>query len=144
MGIPNQIICYTTGHGRRASYRDPVQPRMGCTFIAAGRLAPEEVVEGIGEGTYVRRMEAANVDPRSGRATFRVTDADRIREGRLAEPLRPHLIAVEGTGLLQGIDRIASDLSFDTCIGSCHRDGQTIAVSVGAPTIRIGLVKVVT
>jgi TldD protein len=116
---------------------------MGCTFVAAGSLHPTEVLAGIKEGVYVRRMESANIDPRSGRATFRVTDADRIRDGCIAEPLRPHLIAVQAREVLNSIDRIADDLAFDTCIGSCHRDGQTIAVSVGAPTIRIGMVRVV-
>ena len=132
-----------TGHGRRANYREPVRPRMGCTFIGAGRHDPEEVLEGIDDGIYVLRLESASVDPRSGRAFFRVTDSDRIVRGRRAEPLRPHLMAVDGVRTLSSIDRIARDLAFDNCIGSCHRDGQTMAVSVGAPTIRIGMVRVV-
>jgi predicted Zn-dependent protease len=132
----------TTGHGRRAGYREPVLPRMGCTFVAAGRFRPEQVVEGIADGVYVRRMEAASTDPRSGAAVFRVTDADRIRNGKLDVPLRQHILHVEARETLLGIDRIGTDLTFDPCIGSCVRDGQPLSISVGAPTIRIGMVNV--
>lgn len=128
----------STGHGRRASFRDPVKPRMGCTFVGAGKLEPEDVLEGVHEGTYVRRMEAASVDPCSGHALFRVTDADRIEHGRIGNPLVPHLIAIDAAGALSSLDRIADDLVFDTCIGSCLRDGQALPASVGSPTFRIG------
>ena len=133
-----------TGHGRRSSYREPVRPRMGCTFIAAGPLRPAEVLEGISKGVYVRRMESATVDPLSGRAVFRVTDADLICDGKLDVALDPHLLVVDARQALAGMDRIADDVAFDTCIGSCQRDGQPLAVSVGGPTIRIGLVRVQT
>jgi len=73
---------------------------------------------------------------------FRVTDADRIRHGRLERPLLPHLLRVDGRETLLGIDRIGNDLKFDPCVGSCVRDGQPLSISVGAPTIRIGLVSV--
>jgi hypothetical protein len=131
-----------TGHGRRASYREPVRPRMGCTFIAAGRLRPEEVLEGV-DGIYVRRMEAASVDTGSGRATFRVTDGDLLKGGRVQAPLCAHLLRLDAAATLASIDRVADDLTFDTSVGSCQRDGQSIAVSVGAPTIRIGLATVI-
>jgi len=127
-----------TGHGRRASYRDPVRPRMGCTFVAAGRRHPDEVIEGIESGIYVRRMEAARTDPRTGRAVFRVTDADRIHRGRLDGALAAHLLIVEGRAALRSIGRVAADLAFDRCPGSCLREGQALAVGVGAPTFRLG------
>ncbi len=132
-----------TGHGRRATYQEDVKPRLGCTFLAPGRLAPEEVLEGMSSGIYVRRMEAASADPALGSAMFRVTDADRIHHGHLDAPLGPMLLWVFTMQALASLDRIASDLSFDTCIGSCVRDGQALATSVGAPTFRIGLTKVV-
>jgi TldD protein len=131
-----------TGHGRRASFRDPVRPRMGCTFLAAGRSRPEEAFEGVEEGVYVRRMEAASTDTRTGSAVFRVTDADRIHNGRLAAPLAPHVMCVEGRTALSSVDCIANDLEFDVCIGSCLHHGQPLSISVGAPTFRIGLTSV--
>jgi TldD protein len=129
----------STGHGRRASYRDAVQPRMGCTFVAPGDFHPEEVLAGIDTGIYVRRMEVATTDPRTGRAVFRVTDADRIARGRIEGPLVPHLLVAEGRRALSTMDRVANDVAFDTCVGTCVREGQALATSVGAPTFRIGL-----
>jgi TldD protein len=127
-----------TGHGRRASFREPVRPRMGCTFVAAGRWSPEEILNSIGDGVYVRRMEAANIDLSSGRAVFRVTDSDRIVRGKLDAPLHSHLLVVQGRNALSNMNRVADDLEFDTCAGSCVRLGQPLAMSVGAPTICTG------
>jgi TldD protein len=115
---------------------------MGATFAAAGALSPEEILEGVRKGIYVRRMEAASTDPRRGRAVFRVSDADLIRSGRLEQPLHPHLLHVDGPKTLRNVTGVADDLLFDTCIGSCHRDGQALAISVGAPTICIGVAEV--
>jgi TldD protein len=129
----------TSGHGRRSSFREPVHPRMGCTFVAAGPLQPQEVVADVSEAIYVRRMEAGTTDTRTGRSVFRVTDADRLRDGAIDAPLKPHVLIVDGPRALPTIDRIADDLVFDACVGSCHRDGQPLATSVGAPTFWIGL-----
>jgi len=131
-----------TGHGRCSSFREPIRPRMGCTFIAPGDLRPDQVRDGIREGVYVRRMETGSTDPRSGRAVFRVTDADRIRNGKVDAPLKPFLLHVEGATALASMNRIGNDLQFDRCVGVCHRDGQPLAISVGAPTIWIGLATV--
>jgi TldD protein len=132
----------STGHGRCASFREPIRPRMGCTFLAAGSSFPAEVREGV-DGIYVRRMESASTDPRTGRATFRVTDADLLSAGRAVGALRPHLLRVDGATALATLDRVGKDLTFDTCVGSCHRDGQALSISVGAPTFRIGVAHVV-
>ena len=131
-----------TGHGRRASFRDPVLPRMGCTYIAAGSHDATEIVSSVERGVYVRRMEAASVDARSGRAVFRVTDSDEIVRGALAAPLLPFLCIVEGPRVLRDLRLVADDVAFDTCIGTCHRDGQALAIGVGAPTICIGVTSV--
>jgi TldD protein len=111
---------------------------MGCTFVAPGNHDPGEALEGVARGIYVRRLEAASTDTRSGRAVFKVTDADRVREGRLDAPLKPHLLVVDGKRALREIDRIASDVEFDTCIGSCLHHGQPLSISVGGPTFRLG------
>jgi predicted Zn-dependent protease len=132
----------STGHGRRSSFRDPVRPRMGCTFLAAGRHDPADALVGIEHGIYVRRMESASTDTRTGSAVFRVTDADRIQHGRLATPLSPHVIALDAADTLVGIDCVADNLVFDTCVGSCVHHGQPLSISVGSPTFRIGLTSV--
>lgn len=128
-----------TGHGRRHGYRDPVIPRMGCTFVAAGRADPREAVAATGDGVYVRRIESASVDLAGGRAAFRVSDADRIVAGRIAEPLLPFVLILRADEALSSVDLLARDLEFDPCIGSCLQSGQPLATSVGAPTMRIGV-----
>ena len=115
---------------------------MGCTFIGAGRSSPGELIERVREGIYVRRMDAATVEPRTGRAVFRVTEADAIRNGRTVSPLVPHLLQVDGRKVLAEMRWVADDLTFDVCVGSCHRDGQPLAISVGAPTIWLGVATV--
>lgn len=134
--------CRANGHGRRASFRDDVLPRMGCTFLAPGALDAEEVSEGMEDGVYVRRLVAASTETATGFATFRVTEADRIRRGRPSDPLHPFLMRVRGADALRTIDRIGSDLAFDRCTGSCVRGGQALSTSVGGPTFRIGVVSV--
>jgi TldD protein len=131
-----------TGHGRRATFADPIRPRMGCTYLGPGPLRPEEVLEGIGRGVYVRRMQSAGTDTRSGTAFFRVTDADLVIDGRIDAPLDGFLLMVDW-GALRRLDRIAGDLEFDTCTGSCVREGQPLVTSVGAPTYRIGSATVI-
>jgi hypothetical protein len=132
----------STGHGRRSSYLEAVRPRMGCTFISAGIDDPEEVLRSTRTGVFIRRLVGGHTDPSSGAATFIVSDSDRIIDGRLAEPLDRFVLELDGPRSWSSIDRVAHDLAFDTCIGSCVREGQPMAVSVGAPTIRIGVVRV--
>jgi predicted Zn-dependent protease len=115
---------------------------MGCTFLASGRFEAEEALEKIENGIYVRRMEAASTDTRSGQAVFRVTDADRILDGRLDRPLSPHLMFVDAAEALSSVERVANDLEFDVCVGSCLHHGQPLSISVGGPTFRIGLTPV--
>ncbi|MCX6376133.1 MAG: TldD/PmbA family protein [Armatimonadetes bacterium] len=131
-----------TGHGRRSSYLETVRPRMGCTFIAAGVDAPEDILRSTRTGVFIRRLAGGHTEPLTGRASVIVSDADRIVDGRLAEPLEPFVIELDGVESWSSIDRVGHDLAFDTCVGSCVRDGQPMAVSVGAPTIRIGVVRV--
>jgi predicted Zn-dependent protease len=132
----------STGHGRRSSYLDAVLPRMGCTFISPDSDDPEDVLRETTAGVYIRRLTAGHTDPCSGRASFLVTDSDRIVDGRLAEPLETFVLDLDGRESWPSIDRVGHDLVFDSCVGSCMRDGQPLAVSVGAPTIRIGVARV--
>jgi TldD protein len=130
------------GHGRRSSFREPVRPRMGCTFVEAGTLDAREVMDAAGSGIYVRRMETGHTDVASGTALFRVTDADRLEHGRPVEPLQPFLMTVSMLDFVRGVSHIARDVAFDTCVGTCLRDGQPLATSVGAPTFCIGMATV--
>jgi len=133
----------STGHGRRGSYLDPVLPRMGCTYIDRGTTAAASIVPDTTRGILVRRMAGAHTDPWRGRAAFVVTDADRIEGGKVTDPLAPFVIEMDTIDALASIDRIGDDLTFDTCIGSCVRSGQPLATSVGAPTVRLRVIRVI-
>ena len=110
--------------------------------MAAGSARPEDVIADVRSGVHIRRMEAAVVRPEMGEASFVVSDSDQIRDGRLAGALRPFVMTLSTLRALEALDGIADDLAFDTCIGACLRDGQPMATTVGAPTFRIGLVRV--
>ena len=131
-----------TGHGRRSSYLVPALPRMGCTFIAAGNHSPASLVEDTGDGLYIRRMEAASIDLHAGEAMFRVSDADRIEGGRITASLEPFILFVTLAETLATLGHPGNDLQFDTCFGTCLKEHQPLAVSVGAPTVRLGVATV--
>jgi predicted Zn-dependent protease len=131
-----------TGHGRRSSYLVPALPRMGCTFIAAGNHDPASLVKETDDGLYIRRMAAASIDLYSGEAMFRVSDADRIEGGRIAAPLEPFVLFVTLAETLATLGQPANDLQFDTCLGTCLKEHQPLAVTVGAPTVRLGVATV--
>ena len=131
-----------TGHGRRATFRDPVLPRMTCTYVERGPTRADEILADVDDGLYVRRMEAGTIDTSSGRATFRVTDADRIRRGTIEAAVEPHVLEIQAGRGFSGL-RVGDDVELDTITGSCHRDGQTLITSVGAPTLCLGMVGVV-
>lgn len=142
MSSASALGMVSTGHGRRSSYLEAVLPRMGCTFIEPGVDDPLDVVRETRAGVYIRRMTAGHTDSISGRASFLITDADRIVDGRLGEPVDVFVLELDGRESWRSIDRLGHDLAFDRCIGSCMRDGQPLAVSVGAPTIRIGVARI--
>lgn len=133
----------SNGHGRRSSFLDPPLPRMGCTFIAAGTDDAAELERETESALFIHRMTAGHTDPKLGRASFVVAESDRIQGGQRVTPLAPFVIEIDGAKAWRTIDRIGNDLVFDRCIGSCVREGQPLAVSVGAPTIRIGVINVV-
>lgn len=132
----------STGHGRRASFAEPVLPRSGCAFIAAGDADADEVIAETAQGLYVRELSLGGCDVARGHAWFLVSDADRIVDGRLAGPLAPCALAIDAREALVSLDRVANDLAFDTSIGNCVKGGQAMVASVGAPTIRLGVVGV--
>ena len=132
-----------TGHGRRAGFREPVLTRMGCTYLESGDRDPAEILAEVKDGLWIESMEAGTVDRVQRTATFRVARARRIRAGRRAETLLPFVLRCDFHNWWRTLDAVGNDLAFDRVIGSCYRLGQPLAVSVGAPTCRQGVVTVV-
>lgn len=124
-----------TGNGRRESYRHLPIPRMTNTMIAPGRDDPGEIVASVPDGIFVTDMGGGEVDIVSGNFVFHCTEAYRIRDGRIMEPLRDAILTGNGPDVLARIDRAGSDLGFQ--VGTCGKDGQGVPVSDAQPTLRI-------
>lgn len=124
-----------SGNARRQSFRHLPICRMTNTMIAPGESDPEEILRSVGDGIFVRKMGGGQVDVVSGNFAFEVTEAYRIRDGRLAEPLRGATLVGQGPRLMSEIDMVGWDLGYST--GTCGKDGQGAPVADAQPTLRI-------
>lgn len=124
-----------TGNGRRESYRHLPIPRMRNTLILSGDADPEDIVASVSDGIFVTDMGGGEVDIVSGNFVFHCTEAYRIRDGRVAEPLRDAMLTGNGPEVLARIDRVGRDLGFQ--VGTCGKEGQHVPVADAQPTIRI-------
>jgi TldD protein len=128
----------SSGHGRRASFRDAPLPRMANTCVEPGGDDPEGILAGTADGLFVKRLERAAVDPASGDVHFRVTEATRIEDGRLTCPVAPVGLVGNGSAILWAVDAVGSDFAWDDGTGTCGREGQWLQAAVGQPTVRVG------
>lgn len=124
-----------TGNGRRESYRHLPIPRMRNTLIEPGQTPPEEILSGVKEGIFVCQMGGGEVDIASGNFIFNVGEAYRIRDGKIAQPIRDATLIGNGPEVLGSIDAVGTDLGFS--VGTCGKDGQRVPVAEAQPTLRI-------
>lgn len=124
-----------TGNGRRESYRHVPIPRMRNTCIAPGQTPPSEIVRGVKEGIFVADIGGGEVDIVAGNFVFHCSEAYRIRDGRIEEAIRDATLTGNGPEILASIDAVGDDMGFN--VGTCGKDGQSVPVSDGQPTIRI-------
>jgi TldD protein len=126
-----------TGNGRRESYAHLPMPRMTNTFMLAGADDPEEILRGVDRGIYAVSFGGGQVDITSGKFVFSASEAYRIEHGRLGAPLKGATLIGNGPDVLMRVSRIGNDLALDRGVGTCGKDGQSVPVSVGLPTLRI-------
>ena len=124
-----------TGNGRRASYRDYPIPRMTNTYIEAGSHSPEELIGSVRRGLYCKSLGGGSVNTADGNFSFQVTEAYRIENGRIAEPVKNATLTGNGVDAMLKIEGVANDLRIDGTTGSCGKDGQWKPVGVGQPTV---------
>ena len=129
LGIPR------SGNARRESFRYLPICRMTNTLIERGESDPEEIVRSVKDGIFVKKMGGGQVDVVSGNFAFEITECYRIRDGRLAEPLRGATLVGQGPKLMSEIDMVGWDLGYAT--GTCGKDGQGAPVANAQPTLRI-------
>ncbi|MCA1780214.1 MAG: metalloprotease TldD, partial [Xanthomonadaceae bacterium] len=126
-----------TGNGRRESFAHPPLPRMTNTFLLPGPHAPQDIVATVDDGIYAGFFDGGQVDITSGHFSFSAAEAYRIRNGRLAEPLVGVTLQGHGPTVLQRISMVGNDLRLDPGLGSCGKQGQSLPVGVGQPTVRV-------
>ena len=126
-----------TGNGRRESYAHLPMPRMTNTFMLAGQDDPEEILSSVQSGIYARSFGGGQVDITSGKFVFSASEAYRIEDGRIGAPLRGASLIGNGPDVLTRVRRIGHDLELDQGVGTCGKDGQSVPVGVGLPTLRI-------
>jgi TldD protein len=131
MGMP------TTGNGRRESYAHPPMPRMTNTFMLPGDEDPAEIVRSVPNGLYAVNFGGGQVDITSGRFVFSASEAYLIEDGRITAPVKGATLIGNGPEALTRVTRVGYDLKLDEGIGTCGKDGQSVPVGVGLPTVRI-------
>jgi TldD protein len=127
----------STGNGRRESYAHLPMPRMTNTFMLAGQEDPEEIVRSVESGLYAVTFGGGQVDITSGKFVFSASEAYRIEGGAITAPVKGATLIGNGPEVLQRVSRIGHDLALDRGVGTCGKDGQSVPVGVGLPTVRV-------
>jgi len=126
-----------TGNGRRESYAHLPMPRMTNTYMLGGDRSPEEIVASVRRGLYATNFGGGQVDITNGKFTFSASEAFWIENGRIAYPVKGATIIGNGPQALKRVSMIGNDMALDTGVGVCGKEGQSVPVGVGQPTLRI-------
>ncbi len=126
-----------TGNGRRESFAHAPMPRMTNTFMLAGETPPEDIIRSVPKGLYAANFGGGQVDITSGKFVFSATEAYLIEDGRITRPVKGATLIGNGPQSLTKISMVGTDLALDEGVGTCGKDGQSVPVGVGLPTIRI-------
>ncbi|MGQ9896778.1 MAG: metalloprotease TldD [Acidobacteriota bacterium] len=131
LGVPR------TGNGRRESYRHIPMPRMTNTYMLAGTETPEDIIRSVKRGLYAVQFGGGQVDITSGKFVFSASEAYLIEDGRITTPVKDATLIGHGPDALTKVTAVGCDLELDLGVGTCGKDGQSIPVGVGLPTIKI-------
>jgi TldD protein len=126
-----------TGNGRRESYQHLPLPRMTNTFMLAGDEDPADILRSVQRGLYAVSFGGGQVDITSGKFVFSANEAYRIEDGRIGAPVKGATLIGNGPDVLLRVTRIGNDLALDRGVGTCGKDGQSVPVGVGLPTLRV-------
>lgn len=131
LGVP------ATGNGRRESFAHAPMPRMTNTFMISGDKDPDEILSDLKDGIYATNFGGGQVDITSGKFVFQCTEAYRVRNGKVEEPLKGVTLIGDGPTVLTQIRHIGNDMELDPGIGVCGKAGQGVPVGVGQPTLYV-------
>ncbi|HUK87428.1 MAG TPA: metalloprotease TldD [Terriglobales bacterium] len=136
MGIPD------TGNGRRESYAHIPMPRMTNTYMLAGEDSPEDILRSVKRGVYAVNFGGGQVDITNGKFVFSASEAYLIEDGKVTAPLRNCSLIGNGPDVLTRVSMVGNDLALDEGIGTCGKDGQSVPVGVGIPTLKVDRITV--
>jgi TldD protein len=126
-----------TGNGRRESYAHIPMPRMTNTFMLAGTSEPEDILRSVKKGLYAVSFGGGQVDITNGKFVFSASEAYLIEDGKLTAPVKGATLIGNGPDVLTRVSMVGSDLKLDEGVGTCGKDGQSVPVGVGLPTIKV-------
>jgi TldD protein len=126
-----------TGNGRRESYAHIPMPRMTNTYMLAGNKAPQEIVASMKKGLYATNFGGGQVDITSGKFVFSASQAYWVENGKIQYPVKGATLVGNGPDALTRVTMIGNDLALDSGVGTCGKEGQSVPVGVGQPTLRI-------
>jgi TldD protein len=126
-----------TGNGRRESFAHLPMPRMTNTFMLPGEFEPDEIIASVDKGLYAVNFAGGQVDITSGRFVFSASEAYLIENGKVPRPVRGATLIGNGPDVMTRVAMVGNDLRLDAGVGVCGKDGQSVPVGVGQPTLRI-------
>ncbi len=126
-----------TGNGRRESYQQIPMPRMTNTYMLAGEDAPEDILRSVKRGLYAVNFGGGSVDITTGKFVFSASEAYLIEDGKVTAPVRDATLIGNGPEALKYVSMVGHDLALDEGVGTCGKDGQSVPVGVGMPTVKL-------
>lgn len=126
-----------TGNGRRESYAHLPMPRMTNTYMLPGRHDPEEIIKSVKKGLYAKNFGGGQVDITSGKFVFSASEAYLIEDGKITRAVKGATLIGNGPDVLTKVSMVGNDLELDSGVGTCGKDGQSVPVGVGQPTLKI-------
>ncbi|MCL5262988.1 MAG: metalloprotease TldD [Acidobacteria bacterium] len=126
-----------TGNGRRESYQQIPMPRMTNTYMLSGEDAPEDILRSVKRGLYAVNFGGGQVDITTGKFVFSASEAYLIEDGKVTAPVRDATLIGNGPEALKYVSMVGNDLALDEGIGTCGKDGQSVPVGVGMPTVKL-------
>jgi len=126
-----------TGNGRRESFAHLPMPRMTNTYMLAGKHDPQEIIASVERGLYAVNFGGGQVDITNGKFVFSASEAYLIENGRITRPVKGATLIGSGPEVLTRVSMVGNDLKLDEGVGVCGKEGQSVPVGVGQPTLRI-------
>ena len=127
----------STGNGRRESYAHLPMPRMTNTYMLAGEYDPGEIISSVDKGLYAVNFGGGQVDITSGKFVFSASEAYLIENGKVTRPVKDATLVGNGPDVLTRVSMVGNDLKLDSGVGVCGKEGQSVPVGVGQPTLRV-------